>query len=85
MNCVKFWRNAQCICAFLLHVLFPAQRARAGGATRSVGLLGRFSFLVAAQHASLYCATRSVMLLGQFTFLVLAQRASLCCTTRSAY
>ncbi|MCI48370.1 hypothetical protein A2U01_0069613, partial [Trifolium medium] len=53
-------RNAQCNCAFLLHVLFPAQRARVGGATRNVMLPGRFNFLVLAQRASLFCATRSV-------------------------
>ncbi|MCI51209.1 hypothetical protein A2U01_0072453, partial [Trifolium medium] len=55
----RFWRNAQCNCAFLLHVLFPVQRARAGGATRSVMLPGLFNLLVLAQRASLCCATRS--------------------------
>ncbi|MCI96661.1 hypothetical protein A2U01_0117961, partial [Trifolium medium] len=38
-------RAVQC-CATLLHVLFPAQHARAGGATRSVMLPGRFNLLV---------------------------------------
>ncbi|MCI20973.1 hypothetical protein A2U01_0042137, partial [Trifolium medium] len=54
-----FWRNAQRNSAVLQHVLFPAQRARAGGTTRSVMLPGRFNFLVLAQRASLCCATRS--------------------------
>ncbi|MCI76350.1 hypothetical protein A2U01_0097619, partial [Trifolium medium] len=34
-------RNAQCNCDVLQHVQFPAQRARAIGATRSAMLLGR--------------------------------------------
>ncbi|MCI43710.1 hypothetical protein A2U01_0064948, partial [Trifolium medium] len=42
-------RNAQCKYAFLQHALFPAQRARVGGATRSVFVQGRFNLLVLAQ------------------------------------